>query len=56
MKKDIINVSRRDFLITTGKVGSGLTLGLYLSACSEDTTNAAKLSDGVTEVSDGIAK
>ncbi len=35
MNKERINVSRRDFLITSGKVGAGFSLGLYLPACSE---------------------
>lgn len=43
MKKEIINVSRREFFITTGKVGTGFTLGLYLSGCSEDKADAAKV-------------
>ena len=36
MKKEIINVSRRDFMITSGKLGAGFTLGLYLPGCSEE--------------------
>ncbi|MCW8902011.1 MAG: molybdopterin-dependent oxidoreductase [Gammaproteobacteria bacterium] len=51
MKKDIINVSRRDFLISSGKVGAGFSLGLYLTACSDETGNASKLSNGLTESS-----
>ena len=42
MKKDIINISRREFLITTGKAGAGLSLGLYLSACSDGSVNSLK--------------
>jgi len=49
MKKEIINVSRREFLITSGKVGTGLSLGLYLSACSEDTADVAKLANEVVK-------
>lgn len=50
MKKEIINVSRREFFITSGKVGVGFTLGLYLSGCSEDTAEVAKVAgDVVTE-------
>jgi len=49
MKKEIINVSRREFLITSGKVGTGLSLGLYLSACSEDSTGVAKVANGVVK-------
>ena len=43
MKKEIINVSRREFLITSGKVGTGFTLGLYLSGCSDDTSDVAEV-------------
>lgn len=50
MKKDIINVSRREFFITTGKVGTGFTLGLYLSGCSKDSAAARKAAiDAVKE-------
>lgn len=49
MKKEIINVSRREFLITSGKVGTGFTLGLYLTACSDDKTD-------VTEMASATAK
>lgn len=34
--KHKINLSRRQFLISTAGAGAGLTLGLYLSGCSED--------------------
>jgi len=57
MKKEIINVSRREFFISSGKVGAGLTLGLYLSACSDDTTVASKVaSDGVKAQIDPATK
>ena len=36
MKKERINVSRREFLIHTGTLGAGFSLGLYLSGCSDD--------------------
>ena len=42
MKKDIINVSRREFFITSGKVGTGFTLGLYLSGCNDNSADATK--------------
>jgi len=48
MKKDIIKVSRREFLITTGKAGTGLTLGLYLSGCEANASEAEKLNGEVT--------
>jgi isoquinoline 1-oxidoreductase beta subunit len=48
MKKDIIKVSRREFLITTGKAGTGLTLGLYLSGCEVNASDAEKSNSGVT--------
>lgn len=51
MKKEIINVSRRDFLISSGKVGAGFSLGLYITACSDESGNASKLSNGLTESS-----
>ncbi len=44
MKKEIINVSRRDFLITTGKAGAGMSLGFYLSGCRENISNEAPTS------------
>lgn len=46
MKKEIINVSRRDFFITSGKVGAGFTLGLYLSACSDGSVDATRVAGG----------
>ena len=46
MKKEIINVSRRDFFITSGKVGAGFTLGLYLSACSDGSVDATSMVGG----------
>ena len=46
MKKEIINVSRRDFFITSGKVGAGFTLGLYLSACSDSSVDAIRVAGG----------
>ena len=39
MKKEIMNVSRREFLITSGKLGAGFTLGLYLPAYSNQTSS-----------------
>ena len=45
MKKDIVKVSRREFLISTGKAGTGLTLGFYLSGC-EVNASAAEESNG----------
>jgi isoquinoline 1-oxidoreductase beta subunit len=40
MKKQRINVSRREFLITAGSLSTGFTLGLYLTGCSEQTQKA----------------
>lgn len=51
MKKEIINVSRRDFLISSGKVGTGFSLGLYITACSDEAPDAIKASNGLTESS-----
>ncbi|MEJ2142315.1 MAG: molybdopterin-dependent oxidoreductase [Gammaproteobacteria bacterium] len=48
MKKEIINVSRREFFITTGKVGAGFTLGLYLPGCSESTQEATPSTGATT--------
>lgn len=48
MKKQIINVSRREFLITSGKVGAGFSLGLYLSACSEKQPAEADVTSGAS--------
>jgi isoquinoline 1-oxidoreductase beta subunit len=48
MKKEIINVSRREFLITSTKVGAGFSLGLYLSACSEKTPVVADEMSGAS--------
>jgi len=50
MKKDIINVSRREFFITSGKVGTGFTLGLYLSGCSDDSAKTSRVVSDVTKV------
>ena len=36
MKKDYINVSRREFLVTSSKLGAGFSLGLFLPGCSDD--------------------
>ncbi|NNF95399.1 MAG: xanthine dehydrogenase family protein molybdopterin-binding subunit, partial [Halobacteria archaeon] len=38
-QNNIVNVSRREFLVKTMSVGAGLTLGVYLTGCSreEDT-------------------
>lgn len=52
MKKEIINVSRRDFLVSSSKVGAGFSLGLYLTACSDEAPDGIKLSNGLTESSD----
>ncbi|MCK5386868.1 MAG: xanthine dehydrogenase family protein molybdopterin-binding subunit [Gammaproteobacteria bacterium] len=49
MKKEIMNVSRREFLISSGKVGAGFSLGLYLTACSDESPDAIKVSNGVSE-------
>lgn len=49
MKKEIINVSRREFLVSSGKVGAGFSLGLYLTACSDESPDAIKVSNGVSE-------
>lgn len=49
MKKEIINVSRRDFLISSGKVGAGFSLGMYLTACSDETPDAIKAINGTSE-------
>jgi len=35
MKKEHINVSRREFLISSTTIGVGFSLGFYLSACSD---------------------
>jgi len=47
MKNEIINVSRREFFISSSKVGAGFTLGLYLSGCSEDAADVAKVAGDV---------
>ena len=46
MKKDVIKVSRREFLVSSGKAGAGLTLGLYLSSSHK---TMASSTDAVTE-------
>ena len=38
MKKERINISRREFLIRTTTVGAGFSLGLYLPGCSDGAT------------------
>ena len=48
MKKEIINVSRREFLISSGKVGAGLTIGLYLPGCSEQSSTEMHATSGAT--------
>lgn len=50
MKKEIINVSRRDFLITSGKVGAGFTLGLYLPGCSEESSTEMHATSGASKM------
>lgn len=40
MKKEHMDISRRDFLINTTKVGAGFSLGLYLPGCSDGPTDA----------------
>ena len=51
MKKEIINVSRREFLVSSSKVGTGFSLGLYITACSDEAPDAIKASNGLTESS-----
>ena len=49
MKKDIFNVSRREFLITTGKAGAGFTLGMFLTGCNDQSAKTQQSSDAVTD-------
>ena len=54
MKKGRFNVSRRDFLIRSTTIGTGFSLGFYLTGCGDDaTTNdrAAKSSTAIENVS-----
>ena len=37
MKKEKVNVSRREFLIRSTTVGTGFTMGFYLTGYSDDT-------------------
>lgn len=48
MKHQPLNISRREFLITSLSTGTSLTLGLYLTGCSREE-------DTVTEAGPGIA-
>jgi isoquinoline 1-oxidoreductase beta subunit len=40
MKKERVNISRRDFLIRSTTVGAGFSLGLYLPGCSDGPADA----------------
>ena len=50
MKKDIVNVSRREFLIRSTALGAGLSLGLYLPMRAGAAPVGAPVEDGVPEV------
>ena len=43
--KNIINVSRRQFLIQTAGIGAGLTLGVYLTGCSDKSISISGAAD-----------
>lgn len=43
MKKERINISRRQFLIGTTTLGAGFSLGMYLPGCSDRSTDKAKM-------------
>ena len=43
MKREIINVSRREFLISTGKLGAGFTLAMYLPGCGDKSPEVPKM-------------
>ena len=45
--KKIINVSRRQFLMQTAGVGAGLTLGVYLAGCSDESTTMSEAGPGM---------
>jgi len=47
MKRHTINQSRRHFLITTLYTGAGLTLGVYLSGCSENSEELVQAGPGI---------
>ncbi|NNG13922.1 MAG: molybdopterin-dependent oxidoreductase, partial [Gammaproteobacteria bacterium] len=49
MKKERINVSRREFLISSGKLGVGFSLGLYLplTGCEQKKPVAEAVSEAV---------
>ncbi len=50
MKKEHVNISRREFLISTTTVGAGFTLGLYLPLGSSMAMAAAETSSAAPEV------
>ena len=50
MKKERINVSRREFLIGTATAGAGFSLGLYLPPGSSMAQAAAEASSAAAEV------
>ena len=39
-KEDTVSISRRHFLVSTIGAGAGLTLGIYLTGCSDDKQHA----------------
>lgn len=48
MKNDtIFNVSRRQFLIQSVSVGAGLTIGVYLAGCSDESPSMSKAGPGI---------
>jgi isoquinoline 1-oxidoreductase beta subunit len=52
MKKERINVSRREFLISSGQLGAGFALGLYLPA----TAHGRQTDQSATNKDDGSTK
>ncbi len=50
MKKERVNISRREFLINTTTVGAGFTLGLYLPLSSSVARAAEQTTSAPTEV------
>ena len=55
MKKELVTISRREFLIRTTKasvgVGAGFSLGLYLTACNDGPADAVDTNGGAAKAS-----
>ena len=51
-QKSVQNPSRREFLVNSAYLGAGLTLGVYLSACTDKKASTAKTAANSAAVSE----